>query len=304
MDILLKAVRTRLTSDATLINIVAADDIISSYNAEYTNYPCISLGIEAGGSFSEISGVTRTTMVIDVYSRTNKQELWVIYDRIKTLLHNQERYITNVSRVVHLIHEVKVDDNQYDLARNVWHLSAQYEILYSITGLSITTGANGAVYADETSVSAISEKEIAKFRGQVSLDISFESEMHSGQDRFGETLYYHTGIARLTFEEMMFKPSSLNLLWDINANSSGTLNDGSTSATIYQVSQSSYPSYLQVLFQMTKTDDGRRLEIEADRAVCQSLNIPFSKSDLSVINCEWILLGDSSRSVVKVAVEN
>ena len=304
MDILLKAVRTRLTSDATLINIVAADDIISSYNAEYTNYPCISLGIEAGGSFSEISGVTRTTMVMDVYSRTNKQELWVIYDRIKTLLHNQERYITNVSRVVHLIHEVKVDDNQYDLARNVWHLSAQYEILYSITGLSITTGANGAVYADETSVSAISEKEIAKFRGQVSLDISFESEMHSGQDRFGETLYYHTGIARLTFEEMMFKPSSLNLLWDINANSSGTLNDGSTSATIYQVSQSSYPSYLQVLFQMTKTDDGRRLEIEADRAVCQSLNIPFSKSDLSVINCEWILLGDSSRSVVKVAVEN
>jgi len=304
MDILLKAIRTRLISDVTLTNMVEADDVTSSYNAEYTNYPCISLGIEAGGSFSEISGVTRATMVMDVYSRTNKQELWTIYDRIKILLHNQERDITNVSRVVHLIHEVKVDDNQYDLARNVWHLSAQYEILYSITGLNITTGANGAVYADEASVSAISAKEIAQFRGQVSLDISFESEVRSGRDRFGKTLYYHTGIAKLTFEEMMFKPSSLNLLWDINTNSSGTLNDGSSLATTYQVSQNSHPSYLQVLFQMTKTDDGKRLEIEADRAVCQSLNIPFSKSDLSVFNCEWVLLGDSSGSVVKVAVEN
>jgi len=304
MDILLKAIRTRLISDATLTTMVDADDITSSYNAEYTNYPCISLGIEAGGSFSEISGVTRATLVMDIYSGTNKQELWTIYDQVKALLHNQERDITNASRVIHVIHESKVDDSHYDMARDVWHLSTQYEVLYSMAGLSITTGANGAVYADEASVSAIPSKEIARFRGQVSLDISFESKARSERDRFGKTLYYHTGIAKLTFGEMMFRASSLDLLWDINTNSSGTLNDGTTSATIYQVSQSSHPSYLQVLFQMIKTDDGKRLEIEADRAVCQNLSIPFSKSDLSVFNCEWILLGDSSRSVVRVAVEN
>ena len=304
MDILLKAIRIRLIGDATLITMVDADDVTSSYNAEYANYPCISMGIEAGGSFSEISGVTRATLVIDVYSGTSKQELWTIYDRIKALLHNQERNITNASRVIHLIHEVKLDDSQYDVARNVWHLHTQYEVLYSMTGLSITTGACGAVYADEISVSATPSKEIAHFRGQVSLDISFESEVCNERDRFGKTLYYHTGIAKLTFEEMMFKASSLDLLWDINTNSSGKLNDGITSATIYHVSQKSHPSYLQVLFQMTKTDDGKKLEIEAERAVCQSLSIPFSKSDLSVFNCEWILLGDGSGSVVKVSVEN
>ncbi len=55
---------------------------------------------------------------------------------------------------------------------------------------------------------------------------------------------------------------------------------------------------------MIKTDDGKKLEVEAGRAVCQSLSIPFSKTDLSVFDCEWILLGDSSDNVVKVAVEN
>ena len=304
MDSLLKAIRTRLASDATLTTTVPAEDITSSFNVEYANYPCIVLGIEGGGSFLEISGVTKATAIIDVYSDTNKQQLWTIYDQIKALLHNKERNITDSACVIHLIYESKVDDSQYDLARDVWHLTAQYEIMYSITGLSITTGASGSVYADDTSVSASPSKEIARFRGQVSLDVSFESAVCGGRDRFGKTVHYHTGLARLVFEEMMFKASVVELLWSITANGSGTLNDGTTSATTYQISQNSYPSYLQVLFQMTKTDDGKKLEIEAGKAVCQSLSIPFSKTDLSVFDCEWILLGDNSDNVAKVAVEN
>lgn len=304
MDLLLKAIRTRLAGDAALTAIVDADDITSSFNAELANYPSVVLGIESGGSFSEISGVTRATVTLDVYSDVNKQQLWIIYDRIKALLHNQERGITDASRVIHIIYEAKVDDNQYDLARDVWRLTAQYEILYSTTGLSITTGASGAVYADDASVTAAPSKEIARFRGEVSLDISFESEVLSERERFGKTVYYHGGTARLTFREMMFKASVLDLVWNISTNQYGTLNDATTSATTYRISQSSFPSYLQVLFQMTKTDDGKKLEIEADRAVCQSLSIPFSKTDFSIFDCVWILLGDSSGNVVRVAVEN
>jgi hypothetical protein len=304
MNSLLKTIRTRLTGDAVLTAMVSADDITSSFNAELANYPCIVFGIEAGGSSSEISGVTRATLTIDAYSDTSKEQLWSIYDRIKALLHNQERDVTDASCVIHVIYEAKVDDNQYDLSRDVWRLTARYEILYSTTGLSITTGACGAAYADDASVSAVPSKEIAKFRGRVSLDISFESEIHSEQDRFGKTVHYHTGIARMTFEEMMFRASVLDLLWNISTNQYGTLNDATTSATTYQVSQSSYPSYLQVLFQMTKTDDGKKLEVEAGRAVCQSLAIPFSRTDFSIFDCAWILLGDSSGNVVKVAVEN
>ncbi len=304
MDLLLKAVRARLIGDATLITVIDANDITSSYNAEYANYPCIILGIEAGGSFSEIPGVTKATLTVDVYSDTNKQQLWTIYDRIKSLLHNQERSITDASRIAHVVYESKVYDNQYDLGRDVWRLTAHYEILYSTTGLSITTGASGVVYADATSVNASPSKEIAKFRGQVSLNVSFESEIRSERERFGKTVYYHTGTAMLTFEEMMFKASVLDLLWSIATNASGTLNDGATSATSYQVTQNSYPSYLQVLFQMTKTDDGKKLEVEAGRSVCQSLSIPFSRTDFSIFDCAWVLLGDVSGNVVKVSVEN
>lgn len=304
MDSLLKAIRTRLASDATLTTTVPANDITSSFNAEYANYPCIILGIEGGGSFLEISGVTKVTAIIDVYSDTNKQQLWTIYNQIKALLHNQERNITDASCVVHLIYETKVDDSRYDQSRDVWHLTAKYEVIYSIAGLSITTGANGAVYADSASVSASPSMEIARFRGQVSLDISFESAVCGGRDRFGKTVHYHNGLAKLVFEEMMFNASVVDLMWSISTNPSGALNDGTTPATTYQVSQSSYPSYLQVLFQMTKTDDGKKLEIAAGKAACQSLNIPFSKTDLSVFDCEWILLGDDLDNVVRVAVEN
>lgn len=304
MDSLLKAIRTRLTGDVTLTSIVLVDDITSSFNAELATYPIVVFGIDSGGSLSEISGVTRARVVVDVYSDVNKEQLWTIYDRVKALLHNQERSVTDGSCVIHVIYEAKVNDDGYDLARDVWHLTAQYEVLYSTTGLSITTGAIGAVYADDASVSATPSKEIARFRGQVSLDISFESQVRGERERFGKSVHYHAGIAKLTFEEMMFKASVLDLLWSIATNSSGTLNDGLTSATTYQLSQSSYPLYLAVLFQMTKTDDGKKLEIEASRAICESLSIPFSKTDLCIFDCVWTLLGDSSGNVVVVSVEN
>ena len=304
MDMLIKAVRAKLIGDTTLATIVDADDITSTFNAEDANYPCIVLGIEAGGSIFEISGVTRATLTIDVYSNINKKHLWTIYNCVKALLHNQERSITDTSSVIHVIYEAKVSDNRFDRIRDVWRLTAQYEVLYSTIGLGITTGVDGVVYADADSVNAVPSKEIAKFRGQVSLDISFESEVRSERERFGKTVYYHTGIARLSFEEMMFSASVLSLLWSITTTSSGTLNDGVTLATTYRISQDSYPSYLQVLFQMTKTDDGRKLEIEAGRAVCESLSIPFSRTDFSIFNCMWTLLGDASGNVVKIAVEN
>jgi len=304
MDLLLKAIRTRLTGDATLTATVAADDITASFIAEDANYPCVVLGIKAGASQIEISGVTKAMLVIDVYSNVTKQQLWTIYDRIKFLLHNQGRAITDASRVIHAIYEVDVSDSQYDSRHDVWSLSAQYTIAYSTTGLSLTTGAIGAIYADPSAVSATPEKEVAKFRGAVSLDIEFESEIRRAQERFGKSVYYHSGTGKLIIEEVIFKASVLNLLWNISANASGTLSDGSTPATVYQLSQGSHPSYLQVLFQMTKTDDGKRLEIEAGKAICHSLKIPFSKKDFSVFNCEWILLGDDNENVVRVAIEN
>jgi len=301
---ILRAIRSKLINDAELTQIVSEEDITSSYNDEKANYPCIVMSIVSGSSQIGMAGITKLSLRLDVYSDNNKEQLWTIYERIRVLLHNQGQNISNSSCIVHYIYESEVSDNYYDGHGNAWHLSAQYEILYSITGLNVLTVFNGIVYADRTMVRAIPSQEIANFQGRVILDVSYESIVRSERERFGKNVYFHTGSAKLIFEEMIFKPSILEFLWNINVDLNSTLNDGLTSATVYKITQGSYPSYLQVLFQMRRADDGKKLEIEADRAICQNLMVPFSNKDFSVFNCEWILLGDNLENVVKVLMEN
>jgi hypothetical protein len=302
MYALLKAIRAKLAGDKTLTDIVPVEDITSSYNIEHANYPCIILSIP-GATTQEIAHIVKAGLNIDIYSNKNNEQLWVIYERIKFLLYNQVHSINNSSCVVHAIYEIRVCDNHYDFSGNAWHLAIQYEIQYSTTEFPAVTVSCGKVYADRTSVNAIPTMEIASFRGAVSLDITFESVVRTERERFGKDVYFHTGMARLTFEEMIFKASVIDLLWNIDSSPTSKLNDKISGATVYQVAQSSYPAYLQVLFQMTKTEDGKKLEIEAGKAVFQKLNIPFTTKDFSVLNCQWVLLGDNSGNVVKIAVE-
>lgn len=304
MDLILRAIRNKLIGDSTLTAMVPADDITTGYNAEAANYPCILLGISAGGASTQITGVAKTTLSIDVYSNGGKRQLWNIYNRIRAIIHNNEVGITDAYRTFHAIHEVSVDENRYDRTHRVWQLTAKYSILYGTFGLSVTTSANGSLYADKNLVSADPGKEAAKFRGQVSLNISFDQEARYCQERFARAMHYTNGMAKLTIEEVMFRPSILDLVWNIENEAEGKLNDSVASATTYQLNQNSYPAYLQVLFQMTKTDDGKKLEIEASKAVCNSMMIPFSKKDFSIFDCEWMLLGDSNDNVVRVSIEN
>ena len=304
MEQIIRAIRNKLAGDPILTTIVHSNDITTGHNAELANYPCALLSISAGGAGTQITGVSEAVLTINIYSKASKHQLLVIYDRIKLLIHNNERSITDVSVVIHSIKESFVDESKFDNAHSVWLLTARYNILYGTSGLLITTGAMGAIFADKNHVTAEPIKEVAKFRGQISLSISFDSEIRQSQERFGKAVYYKSGSAKLTVEEVMFKPSILDLLWSIETNNQGKLNDSITSATTYQLNQVSCPAYLQVLFQMIKTDDGKKLEIEASKAVCHNLTIPFSKKDFSVFNCEWILLSDNNDNIVRVGIEN
>ncbi len=305
MQLVLKAIRDILVADGTLTSTVAASDITSSFIAEVANFPCITISIGKGASTTEISGVTRAIVEINVNSIVNKQQLWEIYDQIKTLIHNQERNLTTGNRVFHLIYESSVDDTKFDSVSQSWMLLSKYEVLYGTTGLEITTGAvSGTIYADSTDVTADSGKEIAKFRGMVNLDIAFEHESHNASERFAKEVFFNNGTAIITIGEVMFKADSMNLLWDLTKNASDTLADDSTAATSYLVTQSTKPTYLQFLFRCLLTEDGKALEIEADKAVCEDLQIPFSNKDLSIYRCRWICLGDANSNVVRVSVEN
>ena len=271
---------------------------------ERANYPCITLEVDSGRALAGISGVYEAIIAIDIYSDTNKKQLWTIYEYVRSLLDNQEQHVSDDTIAIHSIRESDVRDSDYELSSSVWHLSAEFRVVYGSAGLNITTAADGAVYASQEAVSAIPSMEIAKFSGKMSLEISFQNALHSGRELFGKTVHFYRGAAKLRFEKMTFRASILSTLWNVDADTSGKLSDGTTSATTYRVSQESHPLYLQVLFQMTKTDDGKRLEVEADRAICRDLQIPFSKSDFSVVDCTWLLLGSASGDVMRVAVEN
>lgn len=304
MEYIIKAIRNELISDAMLTSMVSADDIHASYVKEINNYPCVTMSVSAAQDNIGISGIDACIVEIETRARTSKLDAWAIAKRIKALLDNQERNVTDADRRIHVIREINAYDDVYDLYGNVWLVVQRYHVLYSVTSIVATSGATGVIYADATSVSADTNKEIAKFRGSLQLNVAFESEVRQTRNRFGKALLYRFAQASLTIGEVLFKASIMDLLWNINTSVSGYLNDGSTLATTYQVSQSSYPKGIQVLYQATKTDDGKKIEIEAHNAYCNSLRLPFSKSDFTVIDCNWTLLADSNGNVVKTAVEN
>lgn len=303
MDLVLKAIKARLT-DTQLNTIVPKENITTSYVGKIASYPCIILGIKSESDMNEIPGVERMVLSINVYSSNNKQECWTIYKRVKELLNNCEREIKSSSRILHLVREAYYSDEHYDYKNNIWELRAVYNIICTTSGTIITTGASGIIYGDPMYVSAEPTKEIAKFRGELSLEIEFESEIRKSRNRFGTEVVYRVGRAKLVIDEVVFKPSVIDLLWNVSLNTTDYLNDGSTMATTYKISQSSYPKSIKVLYQAVKTDDGKKLEIEASNAYCNSLRIPFYRADFTIINCEWMLLADVNNNVVKVAVEN
>lgn len=304
MKLLIKAIRTELTGDATLIAEVPAADITTSFNAENANFPCIVLGIANSSNIVGISGLSTAILKIEIYTSVSKQKAWEDYSLVRGLLHNQEQNISTSDRKIHLIIEKTAYADEFDFRTNTWRLTAEYDIYYGTSSVVTTTAADGAIYADASDVTAVSGKEIAKFKGKVTLDIQFDGTIRSEQERFGKSIYYGSGTAIIQIEEVIFKPVSLQLLWGITYNASDTLADDSTIATSYLVTQATTPSILEFLFQMTRTDDAKKLEIEADKTMVPDLRIPFSKKDLTIHDCRFICVGDASDNVVKISVQN
>ncbi len=305
MKTLLKAVRNTLIGDATLVNLVgSASDIRSSFAATIADYPIVGLSVSAGTSVVEGSDTTSCILHVGIRSDADKADVHDIYARIKTLLHDQEASVSDAAVTIHLLLESNVDDSQRDMGNDVWLLRAEFVVLFSASGLIVTTATDGQIYAHETDVSVDPDKLIATFSGRISLDITFESKSRAQGERFDKSVYYNSGTALITIESVRFKPSTYDLLWSVTTNESDTLADDSTAATSYTVGQSTVPSYLQFLFRCTQTGIAKALEIEAGRAICPELIVPFSKRDLAVHGVQFLCLGDSSDNIVKVVSEN
>lgn len=304
MDYVLNTIRETLIADPTLITLVSADNIHSTYVKESKTYPCIVMSISGTTGRNRIIGIDECHVEIESRSNTSKLATWTIAKRIKTLLDNQERSVTSAYRLIHVIKEIDVKDTEYDYAGNVWKITQRFLVIYSTTTIVATTGANGIIYASKSSVSAIPANEIAKFRGRITLSVDFNNQLRRARKKFASSLAYTEAVGKLVIEEVLFKHQFLDLIWSVTLSATGYLNDGSTSATVYQIDQSSEPNSLYLLYQATKTDDGKKLEIQANKGYCNGLELPLSKDDFSVMNCEWSLLADDNENVVKVSVEN
>jgi hypothetical protein len=299
MKNVLKAIRDSLSADNELTSKVSSSNIATTYNAKTANYPCIILSVISTDSISASSN--NVQIKIRVYSDQNRYETHEIYDLIRGILNWHGPDVSNNDIKVHAIYETSVTDDKYK--SNVWYLEAIYTVLYSSASSLMVIASDGKIYADESSVTASASKEIASFNGVLSLNIDFVADYSIEQERFRKSSYYSKGMAVISIQKVVFKPSVMSL-WNISYNVSDKLADGSTDSTSYTVTQSTTPLELQFLFQCTKTDDGKILEIMSGKAVCEQMIIPVSKQDFMIMNCHWVCLGDSNSDVVKISVEN
>ena len=167
-----------------------------------------------------------------------------------------------------------------------------------------TSATNADVYTASSGVTAVSGNKIADFEGDFSISARFSPVLDTEMNRFASSVWWDQGIVTVTVEKVKWAFGMLNKLWDISVNASDTLADGSTAASSYTISQSTYPPLKELLFHFTHTGDGKKVEVFGDRVVCPSLVLPFPKLDIVQYNVQFLFMGDGSGNVIKVSKEN
>lgn len=167
-----------------------------------------------------------------------------------------------------------------------------------------SAGATGRVYAATASVEAIDSHELGSFAGTFSVAIGFQGVGRTEQERFVKSKKYVFGYAVASMSEMTWNPAVINTLLNLTSSSTGTLNDGITSATTYTVTQATKPQSLQVLFRGQHDETGKWFEIRGLDAVCEEFPLYVPRIRLIQHNVRFLFMEDSSGNIVSFAYEN
>ena len=167
-----------------------------------------------------------------------------------------------------------------------------------------TSGATGVIYASTSGVTASAGDVIAEYASRLSLNGTFLGVEESQQERFAKATYFGAGSAIIVIDEVVWLASVWDLIWDITKNASGTLNDGSTAATTYDLKQDSVPQALEFLFQMTRTGDGKKLEVEALNVICPVFSLSILKQTIVTHNITFVCRADANGIILRTAEEN
>ena len=127
MNSIAVAIRKKLINDPTL-KAIQGERVYPTHINSVTNpvYPCSTQGREGGGTTANLIA-TDVEQKIDVWSKVGYDELWLIYNQIRKLLHLQPLAVTDGQ--VFSIKETYVNDNLYEPTTKTWHLASRYKII-------------------------------------------------------------------------------------------------------------------------------------------------------------------------------
>jgi hypothetical protein len=268
-------------------------------------YPSITFGLDSGVEGTGISGLQKAMLSCDIRSKAiggTKSGAWNIYEQVRSLLHNQESSFPTTTYNVHVCVENGVRDNIFDQGHEVHIITSSYTLLWSNKTLNVMSGVDGEIYGHATSVSTASANKIGEFSGGVSIQTDWQERTNRGLEQFPNNYDYHIAGALLNVQDVVFDTKIIDLVWGVSA-STGTMNNGTSAATIREIDNSVEPQGIQLLFLMKKTSNQKYLEIKAYKAFCDNLVISFPKDNISMTNMAFKLSVDSNGDLYRIAEE-
>lgn len=127
MQTAIAKVLTILNADNSLKTLLGATagnpKIYPALSPQFESFPCITYE-EINGPFRSVPrGAQDTTLQLDFYSKTSKQNTEDVYTKVNELLN----YYTDSDQLIQYIKQVMVTDVN-DTDRKLWHKVARYQI--------------------------------------------------------------------------------------------------------------------------------------------------------------------------------
>ena len=128
MNKLLTQIRTYLAADATLVTTVKASNILVEYAEKDAAYPHIAItGQETDER--QFANCAQSLITIESWNKVNALTNFTIHDRVKALMHKQERSITASTVVIHACQRAGESHGYYMPTTRTYRMTTQYRIL-------------------------------------------------------------------------------------------------------------------------------------------------------------------------------
>lgn len=167
----------------------------------------------------------------------------------------------------------------------------------------------GKIYAGTAGVPATTlvttANEIAKLNGNVALNVEWMfAEARWRQKALQDRVAYAID-GTIACEDVEFKASTATVLFTASSGAGDLFGAGtgtnSTSA-FWRITASTVPRKMQFVFEFRRSDNNRKMQIYAPKAMPEAFNVPFNEGDLTKHPLAFKLLASSSGRMVEMHI--